>query len=52
MRVYEIAKEIGCSSMVVVVWLRRIGHPVKAPSSKVDLLPIERKALVECLTLK
>lgn len=52
MRVYEIAKRIGCSSMVVVVWLQRIGRPVKSPSSKVYLLPLELEALVDCLSLK
>jgi hypothetical protein len=38
--------------MVLVVVLRRIGRPVKSASSKVDLLPVEREALVGMMSLK
>lgn len=48
-RVHTLARLAHRSSTDVAAVLRVIGHPVVSPSSAVNLLPIERAALLSIL---
>ncbi len=60
MRVYDLTKEVNATQDVSYTnhpiksketadFLRRTGHPVKSPSSRIELLPFEHEAYVEAI---
>jgi hypothetical protein len=49
-RVWELAHEAGLMSHQVVLVLRSLGYPVRSPSSRLDLEPLERESLLALLT--
>lgn len=51
MRVYEVAKAAGATSKRARQVLASIGHTTKSASSKIDLLPTEREAVIDQVAL-